>query len=105
MGHLLLEHLKGWPLEGVLQIFFFFFENALSGSIHSTYQLASLQTDQNPPLGQPNLHPEASISIGHFDGDFVSILFWSVSPCIPWVHWSGLYGVTWCGQGPELRAH
>ena len=54
MGHLLLEHLKGWPLEGVLQKKFFFFENALSGSIHSTYQLASLQTDQNPPLGQPS---------------------------------------------------
>ena len=34
---------------------FFFDENALSGSIHSTYQLASLQTDQIPTLGQPNL--------------------------------------------------
>ena len=34
----------------------FFFENALSGSIHSTYQLASLQTDQIPTLGQPNDH-------------------------------------------------
>ena len=33
---------------------FFFDGNALSGSIHSTYQLASLQTDQNPTLGQPN---------------------------------------------------
>ena len=33
---------------------FFFYENALSGSIHSTYQLPSLQTDQNPTLGQPN---------------------------------------------------
>ena len=32
----------------------FFDENALSGSIHSTYQLPSLQTDQNPTLGQPN---------------------------------------------------
>ena len=53
MGHLLLEHLKGWPLEGVLQKNFFFFENALSGSIHSTYQLASMQTDQIPTLGQP----------------------------------------------------
>ena len=31
----------------------FFYENALSGSIHSTYQLPSLQTDQNPTLGQP----------------------------------------------------
>ena len=31
---------------------FFFNENALSGSIHSTYQLASLQTDQIPTLGQ-----------------------------------------------------
>ena len=56
MGHLLLEHLKGWPPEGVLQNFFFFFENALSGSIHSTYQLASLQTDQNPTLGLPRLY-------------------------------------------------
>ena len=26
MGHLLLEHLKGWPLEGVLQKIFFFLE-------------------------------------------------------------------------------
>ena len=56
MGHLLLEHLKGWPLEGVLQKNFFFFENALSGSIHSTYQKASLQTDQNPTLGHPSVH-------------------------------------------------
>ena len=31
-----------------------FDENALSGSIHSTYKLASLQTDQNPTLGHPN---------------------------------------------------
>ena len=31
----------------------FFYENALSGSIHSTYQLPSLQTDQKPTLGQP----------------------------------------------------
>ena len=31
----------------------FFDGNALSGSIHSTYQLASLQTDQIPTLGQP----------------------------------------------------
>ena len=53
MGHLLLEHLKGWPRKGVLQKKFFF-ENALSGSIHSTYQLASLQTDQNPTLGLPS---------------------------------------------------
>ena len=53
MGHLLLDHLKGWPLEGVLQKKKFFFGNALSGSIHSTYQLASLQTDQIPTLGQP----------------------------------------------------
>ena len=35
---------------------FFFYENALSGSIHSTYQLPSLQTDQKPTLGQPNPH-------------------------------------------------
>ena len=35
---------------------FFFYENALSGSIHSTYQLPSLQTDQKPTLGQPNCH-------------------------------------------------
>ena len=34
----------------------FFYENALSGSIHSTYQLPSLQTDQNPTLGQPMTH-------------------------------------------------
>ena len=34
---------------------FFFDGNALSGSIHSTYQLPSLQTDQNPTLGQPNV--------------------------------------------------
>ena len=53
MGHLLLEHLKGWPRKGVLQKIFFF-ENALSGSIHSTYQKASLQTDQNPTLGHPS---------------------------------------------------
>ena len=33
---------------------YFFFENALSGSIHSTYQKASLQTDQNPTLGHPS---------------------------------------------------
>ena len=33
---------------------FFFYENALSGSIHSTYQLPSLQTDQKPTLGQPS---------------------------------------------------
>ena len=52
MGHLLVEHLKGWPRKGVLQKNFFF-ENALSGSIHSTYQKASLQTDQNPTLGHP----------------------------------------------------
>ena len=52
MGHLLLEHLKGWPLEGV-HLKIFFDGNALSGSIHSTYQLASLQTDQIPTLGQP----------------------------------------------------
>ena len=32
-----------------------FNENALSGSIHSTYQLASLQTDQIPTLGQPSV--------------------------------------------------
>ena len=32
----------------------FFYENALSGSIHSTYQLPSLQTDQKPTLGQPS---------------------------------------------------
>ena len=32
----------------------FFDGNALSGSIHSTYQLPSLQTDQIPTLGQPN---------------------------------------------------
>ena len=54
MGHLLLEHLKGWPLEGVLQKQFFF-GNALSGSIHSTYHLASLQTNQNPTLGLPTI--------------------------------------------------
>ena len=41
---------------------FFFYENALSGSIHSTYQLPSLQTDQNPTLGQPN--PETQIENG-----------------------------------------
>ena len=34
----------------------FFDGNALSGSIHSTYQLASLQTDQIPTLGQPSIH-------------------------------------------------
>ena len=34
----------------------FFDENALSGSLHSTYQLPSLQTDQNPTLGQPNMY-------------------------------------------------
>ena len=34
----------------------FFDGNALSGSIHSTYQLPSLQTNQIPTLGQPNLH-------------------------------------------------
>ena len=32
---------------------FYFYENALSGSIYSTYQLPSLETDQNPTLGQP----------------------------------------------------
>ena len=31
-----------------------FYENALSGSIHSTYQLPSVQIDQKPTLGQPN---------------------------------------------------
>ena len=36
----------------------FFYENALSGSIHSTYQLPSLQTDQKPTLGQPNVDVE-----------------------------------------------
>ena len=35
---------------------FFFFENALSWSIHSTYQKASLQTVQNPTLGHPTVH-------------------------------------------------
>ena len=55
MGHLLVEHLKGWPCKGVLQKFFFF-ENALSWSIHSTYQKASLQTVQNPTLGHPTVH-------------------------------------------------
>ena len=35
----------------------FFHENALSGSIHSTYQLPSMQTYQNPTLGQPNGQP------------------------------------------------
>ena len=53
MGHLLLEHLKGWPRKRVLQKIFFF-ENALSGAIHNTYQKASLQTDQNPTLGHPS---------------------------------------------------
>ena len=33
----------------------FFYENALSGSIHSTYQLPSLQNDQKPTLGQPTV--------------------------------------------------
>ena len=40
----------------------FFDGNALSGSIHSTYQLPSLQTDQNPTLGQPIMHlPDARV--------------------------------------------
>ena len=57
MGHLLLEHLKGWPLVtwGGAPKKIFFDGNALSESIHSTYQLPSLQIDQIPTLGQPNV--------------------------------------------------
>ena len=58
MGHLLLEHLKGWPRKGVLLKKNFFDGNALSGSIHSTCQLPSLQTDQIPTLGQPIVHSQ-----------------------------------------------
>ena len=43
---------------------FFFYENALSGSIHSTYQLPSLQTDQKPTLGQPSIDTVDSRGLG-----------------------------------------
>ena len=47
----------------------FFYENALSGSLHNTYQLPSLQTDQNPTLGQPSDDVHFLIFFGfHFTG-------------------------------------
>ena len=52
---------------------FFFYENALSGSIHSTYQLPSLQTDQNPTLGQPSRH---------------EIMLFTVTLCLTFLHLS-----------------
>ena len=41
----------------------FFDGNALSGSIHSTYQLPSLQTDKIPTLGQPTLYLQSHTAL------------------------------------------
>ena len=49
----------------------FFDGNALSGSIHSTYQLASLQTDQIPTLGQPT----AKVRFKHRKRNYIKVLF------------------------------
>ena len=51
LGHSISEEKMGYTVC-VLQNSFFN-ENALS--IHRTYQLPSLQTDQNPTLGQPTV--------------------------------------------------
>ena len=53
----------------------FFDGNALSGSIHSTYQLPSLQTDQIPTLGQPNKYKDIC--------KYISVSNFNHNPCSP----------------------
>ena len=59
----------------------FFFGNALSGSIHSTYQLASLQTDRNPTLGHPTKHADALDPLSRAE-EGEPVLLSSVSPSL-----------------------